>query len=183
MTRLGRTARLVVAGLVVAAALAAGVVALRALTATTRLLDRGDQRFDVLVQRRAERFDDANARLLPPHSRPRLSAAQAWSIADVRRVPDGGKPSLVLATFDDPDFPVPAGPGRRLVPRPRRALVWVVIVPDVPIVEFGAGSPEFGPDFRADDASAGQPARQAACPTYTPVDATTGQPFGTWHHC
>jgi hypothetical protein len=35
---------------------------------------------------------------------------------------------------------------------------------------------ELGPDF-------GPRGRPAACPTWTPVDALTGQPLGTWQFC
>jgi hypothetical protein len=42
-------------------------------------------------------------------------------------------------------------------------------VPDVPVVEFG---PDFG--------VRGEP---VACPTWTPVDALTGQPLGVWQFC
>ena len=58
-----------------------------------------------------------------------------------------------------------------------RALVWVVVVPDVPVVEHG---PDFGPDTGPDAGPGGQ---TAACPTRTPVDALTGQPLGTWQEC
>ncbi len=173
MSRVGRAARpVVVAGMVAAVALVGGAASWRAASATTRVLGRGDVRFDVLVQRRAERLDFAGAKIEPSGGQPRLSAAQAWSIAGAHRAPQGHKPSVRLATFVDPDFPVPAGPGRRLVPVAKRALVWVVVVPDVPVIEFG-------PDVRQED----RPARQEACPTYTPVDAMKGQPLGTWHHC
>jgi hypothetical protein len=50
-----------------------------------------------------------------------------------------------------------------------RALVWVVVVPDVPEVGFG---PDVG--------VRGEP---AACPTWTPVDALTGRPLGVWQFC
>jgi hypothetical protein len=44
-----------------------------------------------------------------------------------------------------PELPTPVGPGHKLVSRAKRALVWVVVVPDVPSVEFGPGSgPVFG---------------------------------------
>jgi hypothetical protein len=71
-------------------------------------------RFDVLVQRRTERLDNSGAELEPPGGQPRLSAAQAWSIARAHRQPQGRKPSVRLATFVDPDFGVPTGPGRRI---------------------------------------------------------------------
>ena len=63
-------------------------------------------------------------------------------------------------------------------------LVWVVVVPDVP-VEYGPGG---GPDFRPDAGpnagpDAGPGGRTAACPTRTPVDALTGQPLGIWQEC
>jgi hypothetical protein len=169
--RAARTVVIAGMALVALVALVGGAASWRAPSAT-RVLDRGDVRFDVLVQRQAERLDYAGAELQPPDGRPRLTAAQAWSIAGAHRAPRGRKPSVRLATFVDPDFPVPAGPGRQLVPVPKRALVWVVVVPDVPVVEFG-------PDMRQQ----ARPARQDACPTYTPVDAMTEQPLGTWHHC
>jgi hypothetical protein len=173
MSHVGRVARLVVLiGMVAAVMLVGGAASWQAASATTRVLNRGDGRFDVAEQRRAERLDYAGAELEPPDGQPRLSAAQAWSIARARRAPRGRKPSVRLATFVDPDFGVPVGPDRRLVPVAKRALVWVVVVPDVPVVDFG---PPVGQQ--------GRPARQDACPTYTPVDAMTGQPLGTWHHC
>jgi hypothetical protein len=49
------------------------------------------------------------------------------------------------------------------------SLVWVVVVPDVPVVEVG---PDFGPRRHG-----------YSCPTYTPVDAGTGEPLGTWQYC
>lgn len=173
MSGIGRAARpIVVVGMVAAVALVGAVAFLRAASATTRVLDRGAVRFDVLVQRRAERLDYAGAELQAPGAEPQVSAAQAWSTAGAHRQPDGRKPSVRLATFVDPDFPVPTGPGRRLVPVAKRALVWVVVVPDVPVVEFG-------PDVGQED----RPVRRAVCPTYTPVDAMTGEPLGTWYHC
>jgi hypothetical protein len=149
-----------------------GPVSWRAASATTRVLDRGDVRFHVLVQRRTERLGYAGAELRPPDGQPRLSPAQAWSAAGVHRQPNGRRPSVRLATFVDPDFPVPAGPGRRLVPVAMRALVWVVVVPDTPVVVFG---PDVGKEDRL--------ARRDACPTYTPVDAVSGEPLGMWHDC
>jgi hypothetical protein len=44
-----------------------------------------------------------------------------------------------------------------------------VVVPDVPAMEFG---PDLGPERS-----------QFTCPSYTPVDATTGEPLGTWQNC
>jgi hypothetical protein len=173
MRRVVGSARLVVAGaIVVAVALGGGLVSWRAASATTDVVDRSDARFDVLVQRRTERLGGAGAELQPPDGQPQLSAAQAWSAAKAQRQPNGRKPSVRLATFVDPDFPVPAGPSRRLVPVAKRALVWVVVVPDVPLVDFGL---PVGLENR--------PARRGACPTYTPVDASTGKQLGTWHHC
>jgi hypothetical protein len=177
MSGLSRAARpVVLAGMVAALTLVGGAASWRAASATTRVLDRGDVRFDVVMQRRTEGLDYAGdyagARIQLPAGQPRLSAAQVWSITGAQRQPQGRKPSVRLATFVDPDFGVPAGPGRRLVPVAKRALVWVVVVPDVPVVAFG-------PDMGQKD----RPARQDACPTYTPVDAMTGQPLGTWHHC
>jgi hypothetical protein len=158
--------------MVVAMALGVSLVSWRAASATTRVVDRGDVRFDVLVQRRTERLDFAGAELRPPDGQPRLSPAQAWSVARAHRQPNGSKPSVRLATFVDPDFPVPAGRSRQLVPVAKRALVWVVVVPDTPVVDFG-------PDVGTGD----RPDRQDACPTRTPVDAVTGEPLGTWHYC
>jgi hypothetical protein len=173
MSRVVGSARLVVAAaIVVAVALGGGLVSWRGAAATTRVVDRSDARFDVLVQRRTEPLDGAGAELRPPDGQPRLTAAQAWSAAKAQRQPNGRKPSVRLATFVDPDFGVPAGPGRRLVPVAKRALVWVVVVPDTPLVDFGLPIGLEDP-----------PARQDACPTYTPVDAVTGQQLGTWHHC
>ena len=173
MSPVVRAARpVVLAWMVAVVALVGGAASWRAASATTRVLDRGDVRFDVLVQRRTERLDNSDAELEPPGGQPRLSAAQAWSIARAHRQPQGRKPSVRLATFVDPDFGVPTGPGRRLVPVAKRALVWVVVVPDVPLVDFGPG---VGQEDRL--------ARHDACPIYTPVDAMTGQPFGTWHYC
>jgi hypothetical protein len=164
----------VVAGMVAAVALVGGVVSWPATSTTTRVLDRSDSRFDVLVQRRAERLDYAGAELEPPGRQPRLTAAQAWSLAEAHRAPKGRKPSVRLATFVDPDFPVPSGSDRQLVSVAKRALVWVVVVPDVPVIDFGP-PPIPGQEPR--------PVRHDACPTYTPVDAMTGQALGTWHHC
>ena len=137
--------------------------------AITRIVDRSDPRFDVLVQHRPEALGTAGEQLTRPDREPRLTAAQAFSIAHGERQPHGGKPSVRLATFTDADFPTPIGAGHRLVPRAKRALVWVVVVPDVPTVDFG---PDFGPR-----------GPRSACPTYTPVDALTGEPLGTWHRC
>jgi hypothetical protein len=162
--------RLALAGTVAAVLLAGGIVSWRAAYATTRVLDRNDSRFDVLVQRRTERFDSTGVRLERPRQRPRLTAAQAFSIANGRRQPQGGKPSVRLATFVDPDYPTPVGAGGKLVSRAKRALAWVVVVPDVLFVEFG-------PDLGAPR----HPRRR--CPTYAPVDAMTGEPFIWWHHC
>ena len=161
----------VIAAVVVA--LGVGLVSWRAASGTTRVLNRGDARFDVLVQHRTEHLGTAGEELRPPDEQPRLSPAQAWSVAEAQRQPNGRKPSVRLATFVDPDFPVPAGPGRRLVPVAMRALVWVVVVPDTPVVEFG---PDVGKEERL-----ARPAQR--CPTYTPVDAATGEPLGMWHHC
>jgi len=136
---------------------------------TTRVIDRSDGRFDVLVQRRPEALDTAGGQLTRPDGNPRLTPAQAFSIARGQRQPDGRKPSVRLATFSDADFPTPDGPHRRLVSRAKHALVWVVVVPDSPAVEFG---PDFGPKRQ-----------QRRCATSTPVDATTGEPLGTWQHC
>jgi hypothetical protein len=157
------------AGIVAVALVAGGVGSWRAAAATTRVLDRDDGRFDVLVQRRPEPLDTAGGRLGPPDGTPRLTAAQAFAAAGGQRRHGGGKPSVRLATFTDPDFPEPEtlDRDRRLRSVAVRALVWVVVVPDVPVVEFGPGS---GPP-------------NDACPSYTPVDATTGRPFGTWQHC
>jgi hypothetical protein len=173
MLRVVGSARLVVAAaIVVAVALVGGLVSWQAAAAPTRVVDRSDARFDVLVQHRNGRLGGTGAELMPPDGQPRLSAAQAWSAAGAHRQPNGRKPSVRLATFVDSDFPVPAGPGRRLVPVVKRALVWVVVVPDVPMVDFGLRVGLENP-----------PARRGACPTYTPVDATTGEQLGTWHHC
>jgi len=161
--------RLALAGTVAVALLASGVVSWQTAAATTRV-DRGDRRFDVLVQHRPEPFGGAGGRLQPPDGKPRISAARAFSIAGGQRQQGGGKPSVRLATLTDPDFPEPEALGRdpRLHPVAVRVLVWVVVVPDVPVVEFG---PNPGP------------APNYACPTYTPVDATGGRPLGTWQHC
>ena len=146
--------------------------------ATTRILDRSDPRFDVLVQHRPEALGTAGGQLTRPDGEPRLTAAQAFSIAGVERPPHGGKPSVRLATFTDADFPTPVGAGHRLVPRAKRALVWVVVVPDVPAVAFGAAfGPDFGPNSHPDSGPRGP---QHACSSYTPVDALTGEPLGTW---
>jgi hypothetical protein len=188
-----RARRLVLAGLVPAVVLTLGISTWSAAGSgfgpfpgpTTQVVDRSDRRFDVLVQRRPERLGSAGERLIPPDGRPRLTAARAFAIAGVERQPHGAKPSVRLATFTDPDFPTPVGPGHRLVPRPLRVLVWVVVVPDVPVVEFGpGGGPEFGPDFKPDAGPGPGPGgRTAACPTRTPVDALTGKPLGTWQEC
>jgi hypothetical protein len=165
----GLVVRLALAGIVAVALIVGGMVSWRAASATTLALDHGDSRFDVLVQRRTERFDSTGVRLERPRQRPRLTAAQAFSIANGRRQPQGGKPSVRLATFIDPDYPTPVGVGGELRSRPKRALVWVVVVPDVPVVFFG---PDFGPRH---------PRR--LCPTYAPVDAMTGNPLIWWQHC
>jgi hypothetical protein len=141
----------------------------RRLGATTQVIDRSDARFDVLLQRRPEALDTAGGQLTRPEGTPRLSPAQAFSIAHGQRQPHGRKPSVRLATFSDADFPTTVGLHRRLVSRAKHALVWVVVVPDVPEVAFG---PDFGPK---------RP--QFRCPRYTPVDAMTGEPLGTWQHC
>jgi hypothetical protein len=156
----------------VAVVLGGGLASRRAAGATTRVVDRSDTRFDVLVQRRTDRLGGAGAELQPPDGQPQLTAAQAWSAAKAQRQPNGRKPSVRLATFVDPEFPVPAGPSRRLVPVAKRALVWVVVVPDVPQLDSG---PDVGAENRPD--------RRGACPTYAPVDASTGQQLGTWHFC
>jgi hypothetical protein len=162
--------RLALAGTVAVAVLAGGVESWQTAAATTRVLDHGDRRFDVLVQRRTESLDDAGGQLGPPADQPRLSAARAFSIARGQRQPGGGKPSVRLATFSDPDFPEPeaVGLGHRLHPVAVRVLVWVVVVPDVPVVDYGPN-----PD----------PPGSHTCPTYTPVDATAGKALGTWQHC
>jgi hypothetical protein len=170
--------RFALAGAVAVVLLAGGVSTWRATGsvpglrsgATTRILDRSDPRFDVLIQHRPEALGTADGQLTRPDGEPRLTAAQAFSIADVGRPPHGDKPSVRLATFTDPHFPTPVGPGHKLVPRAKRALVWVVVVPDVPAVAFGA---TFGPD-------SGPRGPQHACASYTPVDALTGEPLGTW---
>jgi hypothetical protein len=165
----------VFAAMVVAMALVGGADSWGAASATTSVLSRGDARFDVLVQRRAEPLDGAGATLEPPDGQPRLSAAQAWSIVGMRRAPKGRKPSVRLATFADPDFPVPPGPGNLLVPVPKRALVWVVVVYGVPAM------PVFGPDLAP---GVERPApRRWSCLVYAPVDAMTGQSLGLWQHC
>jgi hypothetical protein len=176
MSPVVRTARpVIVAGMVAALALVGGDASWPAASATTRVLDRADARFDVEEQRRTERLGTATAKLEPPDGRPRLSAARAWSIVGAHRAPRGRKPSVRLATFVDRAFGVPVGPGHRLVPAATRALVWVVVVPDVPVVEFGG--PVLPPGVK-------QPARrQWACPVYAPVDAVTGQNLGWWHDC
>ena len=153
----------------VTASWAAWKVAGRRVGATTQVIDRGDERFDVLLQRRPEALDTAGGQLTRPEGNPRLIPAQAFSIAHGQRQPGGSKPSVRLATFSDADFPTPVGVHSRLVPRAKRALVWVVVVPAVPAVKFG---PDFGPKRQ-----------QFRCPSYTPVDATTGGPLGTWQHC
>jgi hypothetical protein len=159
---------------VAALVLAGGGASWPAASAATRVLDRADARFDVEEQRRTERLGTATAKLEPPDGRPRLSAARAWSIVGAHGAPQGPKPSVRLATFVDPAFGVPVGPGRRLVPVAKRALVWVVVVPDV-TVEFGGPAPLPGVKRPA--------RRQWACPMYAPVDAVTGQALGLWHHC
>jgi hypothetical protein len=100
---------------------------------------------------------------------PTLGPSPTWSTPATKRQPNSAKPSVRLATFSDADFPTAVGRAHRLASRAVRALVWVVVVPDVPQVEFG---PDFGPR-----------GRPAACPTWTPVDALTGQPLGTWQFC
>jgi hypothetical protein len=168
----------VLAGMVVAVALVGGADSWQPASATTSVLSRDDPRFDVLVQRQTELLDYAGAELEPPDGQPRLSAAQAWSIVGMHRAPGGRKPSVRLATFADPDFPVPSGPGHLLVPVSKRALVWVVVVPDVPVVDFV----NFGPGPLP--AGVERPApRQWRCPVYAPVDAISGQSLGWWHHC
>jgi hypothetical protein len=174
MSRVAGSARLgVTAAIVIAVMVGVGLVSWRAASATTRVVDRRDARFDVLAQRRTEHLGTAGAELRPPDGQPRLSPAQAWSVAREHRQPNGRKPSVRLATFVDPDFPVPAGPRRQLVHVAKRALVWVVVVPDTPVVDFG---PDIGKEERL-----ARPAQR--CPTYTPVDAVTGEPLGMWHHC
>jgi hypothetical protein len=163
----------VLAAMVVAVAFVGGDASW---SATTRVVSRDDPRFDVLVQRQAERFGGADARLDPPDGQPRLSAAQAWSIVGAHRAPGGRKPSVRLATFVDSAFGVPVGPGNRLVPVAKRALVWVVVVPDAPPL-VPSGGPALLPGVEP-------PARrQWACPVYAPVDAMTGQSFGRWQNC
>ena len=176
MSWIVRTARpAVFAGMVAAVALVGGADSWGAASATTRVVSRGDPRFDVVVQRRAEPFGGADARLEPPDGQPRLSAAQAWSIVGMHRAPKRRKPSVRLATFVDPAFPVPSGPGNYLVPVPKRALVWVVVVPDVPQILLGTPDPSPGAERPAP--------RQWACPVYAPVDAMTGQSLGWWQYC
>jgi hypothetical protein len=176
MRRVVGSARLVVAAaIVMAAVLSGGHASWGAAAATTRVVDRGDARFDVLVQRRTERLDSAGEELKPPHGQPQLTAAQAWSAAGAHRQPNGRKPSVRLATFVDPHCGVPTGPSRRLVPVAKRALVWVVVVPDVPMMDIGPDMGVLGVKNR--------PHPRIACPTYTPVDAVTGKQLGTWHYC
>jgi hypothetical protein len=178
--------RLALAGAVAAVLLVGGLWAGRAAWsvpglvsgATTRILDRSDPRFDVLVQHHPEALGTAGEQLSHPDGEPRLTAAQAFAIAHGERQPHGAKPSVRLATFTDADFPTPVGAGHRLVPRAKRALVWVVVVPDVPVVAFGAVfGPDFGPNSRPDSGARGP---QSTCPSYTPVDALTGEPLGIW---
>jgi hypothetical protein len=174
--------RLALAGAVVVVLLVGGIPAWRAAWsvpgllsgATTRILDRSDPRFDVIVQHHPEALGTAGGQLTRPDGEPRLTAAQAFAIAHGQRQPHGGKPSVRLAIFTDADFPTPVGAGHRLVPRAKRALVWMVVVPDVPVVEYG---PDFGPNSRPDS---GARSPQHTCPTYTPVDALTGEPLGIW---
>jgi hypothetical protein len=183
MDRLRRHGRpLALAGTVTVVLLALGILAwpgARSMPsalfdASTRVVDRSDPRFDVLVQHRPEALGTAGGQLTRPDGEPRLTAARAFSIAGVERPPHGDKPSVRLATFTDPDFPTPVGPGHKLVPRAKRALVWVVVVPDVPAVAFGAA---FGPDSHPDSGLRGP---QHACSSYTPIDALTGEPLGIW---
>jgi hypothetical protein len=148
---------------------AAGNVPGLPLGPATQVVDSSDQRFDVLVQRRPARLGTAGGRLSRPEGRPRLTAARAFALAGGQRQPNGAKPSVRLATFTDADFPTTVGPARQLISRAVRALVWVVVVPDVPEVELG-------PDV-------GARGRPGACPTWTPVDALTGEPLGTWQFC
>jgi hypothetical protein len=187
MDRLRRHGRpLALAGTVTVVLLALGILAwpgARSMPsalfdASTRVVDRSDPRFDVLVQHRPEALGTAGGQLTRPDGEPRLTAAQAFSIAGVKRPPHGDKPSVRLATFTDPDFPTPVGPGHKLVPRAKRALVWVVVVPDVPAVAFGAAfGAAFGPDSHPDSGLRGP---QHACSSYTPIDALTGEPLGIW---
>jgi hypothetical protein len=181
-----RGRRLAVAGAVAVVLLIGGVSTWRAAWslpglrsgATTRIVDRRDPRFDVLVQHRPEALGTAGEQLTRPDGEPRLTAAQAFLIAHGQRQPHGGKPSVRLATFTDADFPTPVGAGHRLVPRAKRALVWVVVVPDVPDVAIG---PRFGPASGPNSPpDSGPRAPQHACSSYTPVDALTGEPLGIW---
>ncbi|HWJ52011.1 MAG TPA: hypothetical protein VNT24_01385 [Propionibacteriaceae bacterium] len=175
MARVARAPRpVVVAAAVAVVAAVGGVVAWRATPlATTRVLDRGDARFDVLVQRRTERLGTASAELRPPVGQPQLTAAQAWSIAGMKVQPGRRKPSVRLATFVDPDFPKAAGPDNRMVPVAKRALVWVVVVPDAPAGFIS------GPVGRQER----RPARQYACTNSIPVHAMTGASLGFWQDC
>jgi len=55
-------------------------------------------------------------------------------------------------------------------------LVWVVVVPDAEVVDFG------GPDFNA--LGVKPPARTIArCPAYVVFDANTGRGFGAFQTC
>jgi hypothetical protein len=151
--------RLVLAGTLVVVLIVGGItaswaawkVADRRLGATTQVIDRSDERFDVLVQRRLEGLDTAGGQLTRPEGAPRLTPAQAFSIAHGQRQPDGSKPSVRLATFSDADFPTPVGLDGRLVSRARRALVWVVVVPDVPP---WSSVPTSAPNVNSSDARA-----------------------------
>lgn len=177
MSRVVRAARpLAVAVIVGVVAAVGGVVAWRAASATTHVRDRGDARFDVLVQRRTERFGDGGAELRPPDGQPQLTAAQAWSAAGMEGFRGRGKPSVRLATFVDPDFPVASGPGNRMVPVAKRALVWVVVA-DAPSIALG------GPAVPHPGMRKPRAARPDACRTSVPVDAMTGASLGIWQVC
>jgi hypothetical protein len=77
-------------------------------------------------------------------------------------------PEVELATLQGRGAPTlfPADP----------VLVWVVVVPDAEVVDFG------GPDFNAPGVK--PPARRVArCPAYVVFDANTGRGFGAFQTC
>jgi hypothetical protein len=110
-------------------------------------------------------------RLSPPTGTPRLTWRDAYRLflRDSPFVHSGSTrmPRVELATLlGNSTAEFPPGP----------VLVWVVVVPDAEVVEFG------GPDFTV--VGGKPPARKVwRCPGYTVFDAMSGRGFGAFQTC